>query len=232
MKLKLTSFIFDIKPGETGCECSACLLQIPAEDEPTYIRQPRGVLPAPGAFYRFHRFCYLNNTIEIENQVGKQMSLLEAIQLHEMRLATKSRLEYQNTETGELGAFIHGTSFRIMKYRNLAGDEITVWNSRDGKCPYVLDNDGVDFFHIKWQEDEFAPEHKPKIGEFLVRDADEDEISELVKQDCKNFRNELLKQPGAKKQMPKVNDIVLKHKLQMRSVYKNFPLLCEIVKND
>lgn len=231
MTLKLISFVFDIKPGENGCDCSLCNMPIPAGELPVFIREPRGVLPIIGAFYRFHKACYHNYTVEIENQVGQEQSLAEAAQLHEMRMMHKARLGYQDSETGELGEFSHGTAYRIMTFRSIAGDEILVWNSRDGKCPYVLDNDGVDYFHIKWQDDEYNPHFEPQLGQYFIRDATEEESEQLVRIDVKNFTNMVkTKNKDWAKSKGSFDQMIQKHKLQMKSIYKGFPMLVCIEK--
>lgn len=59
----------------------------------------------------------------------------------------------------------HVEAFCLMTYRNEAGDEEVLWNSRDGVTPFVITlRDGSEAEHADWSRDEYAPLHVPKVG--------------------------------------------------------------------
>lgn len=69
---------------------------------------------------------------------------------------------------------LHGEAFMIMNYRcDRCSRTVTVWNSRDGVTPFIIDcrfcQEGS-ARHVNWQEDRYAPNHKPVPGELVFVD--------------------------------------------------------------
>ena len=53
-----------------------------------------------------------------------------------------------------------------MLYRDEAGNEEWIWNSRDAVTPFgVRSKQGLEARHVEWQRDTFSPHHVPKLGD-------------------------------------------------------------------
>jgi hypothetical protein len=53
-----------------------------------------------------------------------------------------------------------------MLYRDTAGNEEWIWNSRDGVTPFVVaSRQGFESTHVDWQRDTYWPDYVPEIGE-------------------------------------------------------------------
>lgn len=64
--------------------------------------------------------------------------------------------------------------FHLMQYCCASGHEITIWNSRDGVTPFGVTCPTRDCResskHINWRGDIYAPDHKPKTGDYVFVD--------------------------------------------------------------
>lgn len=62
-------------------------------------------------------------------------------------------------------------AFCLMLYRDTAGDEEWIWNSRDGVTPFCINSrQGLEAQHVEWHRDRCVPDHKPKPGERIFVD--------------------------------------------------------------
>jgi len=65
----------------------------------------------------------------------------------------------------------HGEAFALMLYEGQQSKRVvTVWNSRDGVTPFMVDIDGEIYQHILWDRDRRMPDHKLKPGDYFFRD--------------------------------------------------------------
>lgn len=57
-------------------------------------------------------------------------------------------------------------AYCLMLYRDTAGNEEWIWNSRDAVTPFgVTSRQGLEARHVEWHRDRFAPFHEPKLGD-------------------------------------------------------------------
>lgn len=57
-------------------------------------------------------------------------------------------------------------AYCLMLYRDTAGNEEWIWNSRDGVTPFgVRSRQGLDATHVEFGRDRFEPLHEPKLGD-------------------------------------------------------------------
>lgn len=80
----------------------------------------------------------------------------------------------------------HAEAFHLMLYRSEDGMETEIlWNSRDGVTPFIIGNrdDTKSMSHISWQSDQYAPNHKPKLGDRIFVDA----TPELVRASAQEY---------------------------------------------
>ncbi len=67
--------------------------------------------------------------------------------------------------------YVHREAFCLMLYRDRAGNEEWIWNSRDGVTPYAITSrQGLEARHADWHRDQLAPDHKPKPGDRIFVD--------------------------------------------------------------
>jgi len=62
----------------------------------------------------------------------------------------------------------YGEAFMMMTYETEDGSESErIWNSRDGISPFcVKSRNGKGLLqHVRWNEDEYLPEHTPEPGD-------------------------------------------------------------------
>jgi hypothetical protein len=62
----------------------------------------------------------------------------------------------------------HAEAFRLMWYGCQCGHRERIWNSRDGVTPFGTlcpSCDRPDLQHIWWNQDQYAPDHKPAFGQ-------------------------------------------------------------------
>lgn len=65
----------------------------------------------------------------------------------------------------------HKEAFCLMLYRDSAGNEEWIWNSRDGVTPFCIESKhGLEAQHVEWSRDRFVPDHKPKAGDRVFVD--------------------------------------------------------------
>lgn len=65
----------------------------------------------------------------------------------------------------------HVEAFCLMLYRDTAGNEEWIWNSRDGVTPFcITSRQGLEARHVEWHRDRRVPDHKPKPGERIFVD--------------------------------------------------------------
>lgn len=70
-----------------------------------------------------------------------------------------------------MGTYQHAEAFCLMLYRDSAGNEERIWNSRDGVTPYAIrSRAGLEARHVEWKRDECAPDHRPRIGDRIFVD--------------------------------------------------------------
>lgn len=64
------------------------------------------------------------------------------------------------------GTHAHKEAFCLMQYQDELGNVEVVWNSRDGVTPFIITTrQGRDAKHVRWEEDRYAPDHKPVPGD-------------------------------------------------------------------
>jgi len=62
-------------------------------------------------------------------------------------------------------------AFCLMLYRDTAGNEEWIWNSRDGVTHFIVQSrQGLESKHVEWTRDRFLPYHFPKVGERIFVD--------------------------------------------------------------
>lgn len=62
--------------------------------------------------------------------------------------------------------FEHKEAFCLMLYRDIAGNEEWIWNSRDGVTPFgVRSRAGLDATHVDFHRDKRDPRHVPAVGD-------------------------------------------------------------------
>lgn len=65
----------------------------------------------------------------------------------------------------------HAEAFCLMLYRDRAGNEEWIWNSRDGVTPFIISSkQGLVAAHVEWHRDRYAPDHKPQLGDRVFVD--------------------------------------------------------------
>lgn len=65
----------------------------------------------------------------------------------------------------------HVEAFRLMLYRDQAGNEEWIWNSRDGVTPFALTSrQGHEARHADWHRDRYLPDHVPQVGDRIFVD--------------------------------------------------------------
>jgi hypothetical protein len=66
----------------------------------------------------------------------------------------------------------HTEAFCLMTYETKDRSEREVlWNSRDGVTPFgITSRNGKDMYHVEWQNDFYAPNYKPQVGERIFVD--------------------------------------------------------------
>lgn len=65
----------------------------------------------------------------------------------------------------------HKEAFCLMLYRDTAGNEEWIWNSRDGVTPFCIESrQGLQAQHVDWHRDSYVPDYKPKPGERIFVD--------------------------------------------------------------
>ncbi len=68
-------------------------------------------------------------------------------------------------------AYNHREAFCLMLYRDTAGNEEWIWNSRDGVTPYAITSrQGLEARHTDWERDRCVPGYKAKPGERIFVD--------------------------------------------------------------
>ncbi len=77
----------------------------------------------------------------------------------------------------------HGEAFNHMAYRCVNGHDETIWNSRDGVTPFVMDCRvcGADSQHIEWHCDVRAEAYQPKVGDRIFVNVTPTEALEFAK---------------------------------------------------
>ncbi len=67
----------------------------------------------------------------------------------------------------------HGEAFCLMQYRDdVTGEVETIWNSRDGVTPFVIDSRaGNTATHVDWSNDQRNPDFVPPHGMRIFVDA-------------------------------------------------------------
>lgn len=59
----------------------------------------------------------------------------------------------------------HAEAFCLMLYRDTAGNEEWIWNSRDVVTPFcVLSRQGLPSDHVEWHRDQYLPSYIPPPG--------------------------------------------------------------------
>jgi len=77
----------------------------------------------------------------------------------------------------------HAEAFAVMLYEGQVTKRIvTIWNSRDGVTPFLVDIDGELFQHIMWKADRCAPDHKLAPGELFFRDTSPEDAKQAATQ--------------------------------------------------
>lgn len=72
-------------------------------------------------------------------------------------------------------------AFCLMLYRDTAGNEEWIWNSRDAVTPFgVRSRQGLEATHVDWQRDRFSPFHEPKLGDRIFMNMTMDSARELA----------------------------------------------------
>lgn len=72
----------------------------------------------------------------------------------------------------------HAEAFCHMNYK--AQDEsyqlLSIWNSRDGVTPFVINWEGVEYQHIEWGADRYDPNHLVAAGDLIFVDSQLDDL--------------------------------------------------------
>jgi hypothetical protein len=79
----------------------------------------------------------------------------------------------------------HGEAFMLMRYacKSCAHAE-TIWNSRDGVTPFGARCPScgkVELYHVQWERDEYAPNHKLNNGQQFWRDGTVEEAEDIIR---------------------------------------------------
>lgn len=70
-----------------------------------------------------------------------------------------------------MSQYHHREAFCLMLYRDSAGNEEWIWNSRDGVTPYgITSRQGLDAVHVEWNRDRCLPGHRPRRGDRVFVD--------------------------------------------------------------
>lgn len=70
----------------------------------------------------------------------------------------------------------HGEAFALMLYQGqTSGRTVTIWNSRDGVTPFMVDIDGEIYQHVHWELDTPAPQHTLRPGDYYFRDTSQED---------------------------------------------------------
>jgi len=74
-----------------------------------------------------------------------------------------------------------GEAYKLMLYEGeRTGRVVTIWNSRDGVSPFMVDIDGEVFKHILWDRDKTAPAHELKPGDYFFRDTTREDATQAA----------------------------------------------------
>lgn len=90
-------------------------------------------------------------------------------------------------------AHTYNEAFMLMKYRAEDGSEEEIlWNSRDGITPYVIPTrDGKKMMtHVDWNNDHYAPNHKPSPGDRVFVRLTEERAREIAKKRVDRYWDE------------------------------------------
>lgn len=89
----------------------------------------------------------------------------------------------------------HPEAFCLMLYKAKDGRNKLIWNSRDGVTPFIhIDEFGVEYTHINWQGDIYAPNHIPKVGDEIWVTATEELVNEKLEKYIRKYWNEGMSQ--------------------------------------
>lgn len=75
----------------------------------------------------------------------------------------------------------HVEAFCLMQYLDeVTADVEVLWNARDGVTPFTITSKaGNSATHVRWEEDQFAPNHVPSIGDRVFVDLTEEHARAL-----------------------------------------------------
>jgi hypothetical protein len=96
----------------------------------------------------------------------------------------------------------HAEAFKLMTYRSDDGTESeTIWNSRDGVTPFVITlRSGKQATHVDWQNDRYAPDHKPAPGDRIFVDLTRERALEFARANLERYAQtgaDMAKAPSA-----------------------------------
>lgn len=107
--------------------------------------------------------------------------------------------------TAEKSKHIHKEAFALMQYACTGsrggfgrpatvgcGHRETIWNSRDGVTPFGCGcpSCGKTLYHVEWQRDTYAPDHKLHPGQNFWRDGTPDEAEAIMRRRIERMRAE------------------------------------------
>ena len=96
-----------------------------------------------------------------------------------------------------------GDAFRVMIYKDEAGNLETIWNSRDGVTPFIVrSKQGLESRHIAWGNDRFEPYYVPPIGSRIFIDLTMEKALESRARYYDRMSNDIECGPDFKKYYP------------------------------
>ena len=85
----------------------------------------------------------------------------------------------------------HAEAFCLMTYKcEQCRKEEVLWNSRDGVTPFIIGCRycGGEARHIKWNEDKFMPNYRPKKGQRIFIDVTTERKMEISRKRIDQFK--------------------------------------------
>lgn len=93
-----------------------------------------------------------------------------------------------NIKIQNISTMKHAEAFCHMVYSPKIGDDVSIWNSRDGVTAYICILNGQEYSHSKWSLDRPEKNYELRDGDMFWRDMTEKEAKILAEKRIESFR--------------------------------------------